>query len=152
MTVRAALSMSTASSTVPTLGAGPAPSAGAVAGDRRAVFKKRHRQFCCVLIDHTNGRVLDVLESREKNVVVQWLNAAKESGLLSSVQEVTSDMWDAYVEAAKERIELPEDVDHPGGWEGQSVAVRLAAGTHGGLDLVGLLHWMSLVWLAEGGQ
>jgi transposase len=55
-----------------------------------------------VLIDHTNGRVLDVLESREKQVVVQWLNGAKESGLLSSVQEVTSDMWDAYVEAARE--------------------------------------------------
>jgi transposase len=47
-------------------------------------------------------RVLDVLESREKEVVVQWLKEKKESGLLSSVQEVTSDMWDAYVEAAKE--------------------------------------------------
>jgi transposase len=55
-----------------------------------------------VLIDHTNGRVLDVLESREKDAVARWLTAAKESGLLSSVQEVTSDMWDAYVEAAKE--------------------------------------------------
>lgn len=55
-----------------------------------------------MLIDHSNGRVLDVLESREKQVVVQWLKAAKESGLLSSVEEVTCDMWDAYVEAAKE--------------------------------------------------
>jgi transposase len=55
-----------------------------------------------VLIDHTNRRVLDVLESREKQVVVQWLKKAKESGLLSSVEEVTSDMWDAYVEAARE--------------------------------------------------
>jgi transposase len=55
-----------------------------------------------VLIDHTNGRVLDVLESREKDVVARWLRAGKESGLLSSVQEVTCDMWDAYVEAAKE--------------------------------------------------
>jgi transposase len=55
-----------------------------------------------VLIDHTNGRVLDVLESREKEAVVRWLKAAKESGLLSSLHEVTCDMWDAYVEAAKE--------------------------------------------------
>jgi len=55
-----------------------------------------------VLIDHTNGRVLDVLESREKEAVVRWLKAARESGLLSELQEVTSDMWDAYVEAAKE--------------------------------------------------
>ena len=55
-----------------------------------------------MVIDHTNGRVLDVLESREKQVVVRWLTASRESGLLSSVQEVTSDMWDAYVEAARE--------------------------------------------------
>jgi transposase len=55
-----------------------------------------------VLIDHSNGRVLDVLESREKEVVAQWLKAGKESGLLSSVEEVTCDMWDAYVEAPKE--------------------------------------------------
>lgn len=55
-----------------------------------------------MLIDHTNGRVLDVLESREKDVVAQWLKGAKESGLLSSLAEVTSDMWDAYVEATKE--------------------------------------------------
>lgn len=55
-----------------------------------------------MLIDHTNGRVLDVLESREKEAVIRWLRQGKESGLLSSVQEVTCDMWDAYVEAAKE--------------------------------------------------
>jgi transposase len=55
-----------------------------------------------VLIDHTNGRVLDVLESREKQVVVQWLKAARESGLLSALEEVTCDMWDAYVEAPRE--------------------------------------------------
>lgn len=55
-----------------------------------------------MLIDHTNGRVLDVLESREKEVVARWLGAGKESGLLSAVEEVTCDMWDAYVEAAKE--------------------------------------------------
>ena len=55
-----------------------------------------------MLIDHTNSRVLDVLESREKPVLARWLAAGKESRLLSSVQEVTSDMWDGYVEAARE--------------------------------------------------
>ncbi len=55
-----------------------------------------------MLIDHTNGRVLDVLESREKQAVVRWLKAGKESGLLSAVEEVTCDMWDAYVEAPRE--------------------------------------------------
>ncbi len=55
-----------------------------------------------MLIDHTNGRVLDVLESREKEVVLRWLKAGKESGLLSALEEVTCDMWDAYVEAPQE--------------------------------------------------
>lgn len=55
-----------------------------------------------MLIDHTNRRVLDVLESREKDVVVRWMQAGKESGLLASLQEVTTDMWDGYVEATKE--------------------------------------------------
>jgi transposase len=55
-----------------------------------------------VLIDHSNGRVLEVLENREKATVVAWLEAAKASGLLAELQEVTCDMWDAYVEATKE--------------------------------------------------
>ena len=55
-----------------------------------------------MLIDHTNRRVLDVLESREKEAVVKWLKENRESGLLSAVEEVTCDMWDGYVEAAKE--------------------------------------------------
>ena len=54
-----------------------------------------------MLIDHTNQRVLDVLESREKAAVVAWLEAGKASGLLGELQEVTCDMWDGYVEAAK---------------------------------------------------
>jgi transposase len=55
-----------------------------------------------VLIDHTNGRVLDVLESREKAAVVAWLREGKASGLLAELQEVTCDMWDAYAEATRE--------------------------------------------------
>src|SRR5713101_6415561 len=39
--------------------------------------------------------------------------------------------------------ELPQNVDHPWGWEGKVVAIRLASGTHGGFDSVGLLHRMS---------
>jgi transposase len=55
-----------------------------------------------VIIDHTNRRVLDVLESREKATVVQYLRAGRTSGLLAHVREVTTDMWDAYVEASRE--------------------------------------------------
>ena len=55
-----------------------------------------------MLIDRTNGRILDVLESREKARVVEWLKAGVASGLLGQVEEVTTDMWDGYVEAARE--------------------------------------------------
>jgi transposase len=54
-----------------------------------------------VLIDHTNAVVLDVLESREKAAVVEWLQKHK-TGLLANLKEVTIDMWDAYAEAVKE--------------------------------------------------
>ena len=40
-------------------------------------------------------------------------------------------------------VDLSQDVDHPWGWEGKVVAVRLASGTHGGFNSVGLLHGMS---------
>src|SRR5205807_10476044 len=40
-------------------------------------------------------------------------------------------------------VELPQNVDHPWGWEGKVVAVRIASGPHGGFDSVGLLHRMS---------
>lgn len=55
-----------------------------------------------MIVDHTNRRVLDVLESREKAAVVAWLTAAKERGLLAEVEEVTTDMWEGYAEAARE--------------------------------------------------
>src|SRR5207237_9621379 len=37
-------------------------------------------------------------------------------------------------------VELPQNVDHPRGWEGKVVAVGLASGPHRGFDSVGLLH------------
>jgi transposase len=55
-----------------------------------------------VIVDHDHRRVLDVLENREKATVRAYLAAAKAGGLLAAVEEVTTDMWDAYVEAARE--------------------------------------------------
>jgi transposase len=55
-----------------------------------------------VIVDHDNQRVLDVLESREKAAVLAYLQQAKQAGLLAQVEEVTTDMWAAYVEAARE--------------------------------------------------
>lgn len=54
------------------------------------------------MIDHTNRRVLEVLESREKAVVLKYLAEQKAAGVLAEVVEVTTDMWDGYVEAARE--------------------------------------------------
>jgi transposase len=63
---------------------------------------KKSQQYVAVIVDHSNGRVLDVLESREKHVVRAYLARAQAEGLLSQVEEVTTDMWDSYVEAARE--------------------------------------------------
>jgi transposase len=54
-----------------------------------------------VLIDHTNRRVLDVIEGRDKHLIVNYLRANKEA-LFGQLEEVTCDMWDAYVNATAE--------------------------------------------------
>ena len=55
-----------------------------------------------MIIDHSNERVLDVLPSREKQALVEYLKQGRASGLLAEVVEVTTDMWDGYVEAAQQ--------------------------------------------------
>lgn len=55
-----------------------------------------------MIVDHDHQRVLDVLENREKATVLAYLQKKKAEGLLSHVEEVTTDMWDGYVEAARE--------------------------------------------------
>jgi transposase len=45
--------------------------------------------------------VIDVLEGRDKTIVVAYLRENKET-LFSAVREVTCDMWDAYVHAAED--------------------------------------------------
>lgn len=54
-----------------------------------------------MLIDHTNRRVLDVLENRDKTSISAYLAAGKASGLLAQLEEVTTDMWDGYVTAVR---------------------------------------------------
>lgn len=46
--------------------------------------------------------MLELLEGREKPLVVAWLREAKASGSLASLKEVTCDMWEAYANAARE--------------------------------------------------
>ena len=54
-----------------------------------------------MFVDHTNGRVLEVLEGRDKDLIVNYLREHKE-GLLAHLEEITTDMWDGYVNAAQE--------------------------------------------------
>jgi transposase len=65
-------------------------------------LKKKSRQYVAVIIDHSNARVLEVLESREKPKIYAYLKRERDTGLLAEVIEVTTDMWDGYVEAARE--------------------------------------------------
>jgi transposase len=65
-------------------------------------LKKGHRQYVAVIIDHTNQRVLDVLERRTKDEVKACFQRGFESGLLAEVEEVTTDMWEAFGSAARE--------------------------------------------------
>ncbi len=55
-----------------------------------------------MLIDHTNGRVLEVLENRDKASVIAYLEKGKSSGLFARLEEVTTDMWDGYVTAVRD--------------------------------------------------
>ncbi len=54
-----------------------------------------------MFIDHTNRRVLDVLEGRDKDLIANYLRDNK-GGLFAQLKEVTTDMWDGYVNAAEE--------------------------------------------------
>jgi transposase len=45
---------------------------------------------------------MDVLETRDKSALKAWLEAGVASGLLGELEEVTTDMWDAYASAARE--------------------------------------------------
>jgi transposase len=55
-----------------------------------------------VITDHSNARVLDVLEFRDKDKLVAYLRQAKSSGVLAEVEEVTSDMWSGFLWAVQE--------------------------------------------------
>lgn len=54
-----------------------------------------------MFVDHTNQRVLDVVEGRDKELIVNYLRTHKEDPF-SELEEVTCDMWDAYANAATE--------------------------------------------------
>jgi len=58
--------------------------------------------YVAVLVDHTHECVLDVLPNRLKKTVQDYLQRHLDQGVLAHVTEVTTDMWDGYVEAVRE--------------------------------------------------
>jgi transposase len=65
-------------------------------------FTRGAGQYVAVIVDHTNERVLEVLKTRKKEAVRDYLRQHRATGLLAEVVEVTTDMWGGYVEAARE--------------------------------------------------
>jgi len=55
-----------------------------------------------VIIDHDNGRVLEILDSRDKERLIEYLQQMKEAGLFPHLKEATCDMWEGYVNAVLE--------------------------------------------------
>jgi transposase len=72
--------------------------------------------YVAVIIDHTNQRVLEVLENRQEITVQNYLEHGRDSGVLANVTEVTIDMWDAYDKAARsvfgEKVQITIDRFH----------------------------------------
>jgi transposase len=55
-----------------------------------------------VIVDHDNGRILDVLEDRSRATLAAWLRAERDVGRLSALEEVTIDMCPPYEGAVRE--------------------------------------------------
>jgi transposase len=66
------------------------------------IAQKKPRQCVAVIIDHTNRRGLDVLESREQAPGVQYRRDGQKRGVFAHVRAVTTDLGDAYVAATRE--------------------------------------------------
>jgi transposase len=68
-------------------------------------IKKGHKDFACVIYDVDRGEVIEMLESRKKEVVVSYLRGLQQEQK-SAIVEVSIDMWEGYRYAVEE--ELPQ--------------------------------------------
>jgi transposase len=85
---------------------GPTPPSGPITrlGIDELKLTQGGHQFVAVVIDHTHQRVLEMLKNRRKETVRDYLKQNRDNGLLAQVTEVTTDMWEAYVEAVREAL------------------------------------------------
>ena len=54
-----------------------------------------------MIIDHTHGRVLEILPTREKDALAAWLREKRDAGRLAHVEEVTTDMCTVFTQAVR---------------------------------------------------
>jgi len=66
-----------------------------------------------VLVDHTPGqeRIIDILPSRSKPVLVNWLEERKPQGCWVQLTEVTCDLWEPYRHAVREILGFEPTAD-----------------------------------------
>ena len=68
-------------------------------------FQKRH-EYVTVLVDRSDGTVIDVLDDRKKATLKGWLKDNHRR--LQQLRSVSMDMWEAYINAVTEVIEGAE--------------------------------------------
>ena len=66
-----------------------------------------------VVVDHTAGqqRIVDIMPSRSKATLVQWLRMQKESGAFEQITEVSCDLWEPYRQAVREVLGFEPTAD-----------------------------------------
>jgi transposase len=65
-------------------------------------FQKRH-EYVTVITDKETGNVLDVLDDRKADTLVEWFQKQPEKNR-KCIKTVSMDMWDAYIKAVEETI------------------------------------------------
>lgn len=68
---------------------------------------QKHHEYVTVLVDRSNGAVIDVLDDRKKATLKGWLQHNKSH--LKELRSVSMDMWEAYINAVTEVIEGAEE-------------------------------------------
>lgn len=68
---------------------------------------QKHHEYVTVLVDRSNGAVIDVLDDRKKATLKSWLQRNKSH--LKELRSVSMDMWEAYIKAVTEVIEGAEE-------------------------------------------
>lgn len=61
---------------------------------------QKHHQYSTILLDKVRDRVIDVLEDRKKETLLDYLE--REKSLFSSLKTITMDMWEPFLSAFRE--------------------------------------------------